>query len=55
MNALVLTLQPSRQGTPYVLYAAYFTSAEKVFLYEAYYVFYRAFALRVRLIANPEF
>ena len=54
MDALVLPLQPTRQGTPHVIDTGDVPGAEKVLLYKAHAVFNRAFAFRVCLIAYPE-
>ena len=54
MDALVLPLQPTRQGTPYVIDTGDVPGTEKVLLYKAHAVFNRAFAFRVCLIAYPE-
>ena len=54
MDPLILALQPSGQGTPYIIDTGDLPRTEEVFLHEPNRVFDRSLAFRVRLITHPE-
>ena len=54
MDPLILALQLSGQGTPYIIDTGGLPRTEEVFLHEPNRVFDRSLAFRVRLITHPE-